>query len=81
MVLDKNEMVNKNKTALYSADSWLKEGVVCFNQLVVDSFAKEIVEISKKLISHFVILKITSPTLKQALEVKVYYKVELNIFK
>ena len=50
-------------------------------QLVIESFGKEIIEISKKLISHFVILKITLPTLQQTVEVKAHYKVKLNIFR
>ena len=50
-------------------------------QLIVESFGKEIIEISKKLISHFVILKIILPTLKQTVEVKVDYKVKLSIVK
>ena len=43
--------------------------------------SKEIIEISKKLISHSVILKITLPTLKQTVEVKVHYKVKLKILQ
>ena len=73
MVLDKNEMAD-----------WVEEQdsfIQCWLQLVVECFGKEIIEISKKLVSHFVILKITLPTLKQTVEVKVHYKVKLNIFK
>ena len=63
----KNHLLGTGQLYIYSAD--LKK--VCVLQLAIESFGKEIIEISK----------ITLPTLKQTVEVKVQYKVKLNIFK